>query len=285
MLSGMAKLVPPALLVAGLVLAYLAVVWFGQRPMLFPAAWLPAPSAPDLIEVVHLDGPEGRDQALFLPPAEGTPAPFPILIFAHGNGELADFWADQFGPVQEWGWGVLLYEYPGYGRTPGRPSERAIRQSALRVYDWAAQDPRIDPRRIVAYGRSLGGSVASHLAATRPIAGLILESAFTSVRPLAASYFVPRWLVRDPFDNLSALRRYRGPLLVLHGRADDLVPVEHGRALAPAVPGAEFHALPCGHNDCPRPWDLIRTFFETRGLVAAGSRRPHSPHTASNTRR
>jgi fermentation-respiration switch protein FrsA (DUF1100 family) len=261
----MAKVVAPVLLVAGVVLGLFAVVWFGQRPMLFPASWLPAPNAPELIEVVHLDGPAARDQALFLKPAPGTPAPFPILIFAHGNGELADFWVDQFVTVQEWGWGVLLYEYPGYGRTPGRPSQSAILHSALRVYDWAAKDPRVDPSRIVAYGRSLGGSVASHLAATRPIAGLILESAFTSVRPLAAKYLVPKWMVRDPLDNLAALRNYRGPLLVLHGRSDDLVPFEHGRALAAAVPGAELHALPCGHNDCPRPWEIIEAFLKAHG--------------------
>lgn len=280
----MTKLVPPLLIVAGVVLAYVVVIWFGQRPVLFPAAWLPAPGAPERIEVVHLDGASGRDQALFLEPAPGTAAPFPVMIFAHGNGELADFWTDQFGMVQSWGWGVLLYEYPGYGRTPGKPSEATIRRSALRVYDWAASDPRVDPGRIVAYGRSLGGSVASYLAATRPVAGLILESAFTSVGPLAAGYLVPKWLVRDPFDNLSALRHYRGPLLVLHGRADDLVPFEHGRALASAVPGAEFHALPCGHNDCPRPWDLIRSFLEGHGL-RPGISHPTPPRTPADSSR
>jgi fermentation-respiration switch protein FrsA (DUF1100 family) len=72
-------------------------------------------------------------------------------------------------------------------------------------------------------------------------------------------------MVRDPLDNLAALRNYRGPLLVLHGRSDDLVPFEHGRALAAAVPGAELHALPCGHNDCPRPWEIIEAFLKAHG--------------------
>jgi fermentation-respiration switch protein FrsA (DUF1100 family) len=266
----MTRLATPVLFVIGIGLAYLVIAWFGQRPMLFPVSWLPAPSSPEQIEVVHLEGAAGRHRALFLPPAPGTPTPFPVLIFAHGNGELADFWIDQFGPVQEWGWGVLLYEYPGYGRTPGRPSEATIRQSALEIYDWAAKDPRVDSTRIVAYGRSLGGGVASYLAATRPIAGLILESAFTSIRPLAAKYLLPGWIVRDPFDNLTALQGYRGPVLVIHGRHDDLVPFEHGKLLAAAVAGAEFHDLPCGHNDCPRPWDIIHSFLATHRLLGAG---------------
>ena len=54
-----------------------------------------------------------------------------------------------------------------------------------------------------------------------------------------------------------------GAPLVVHGSDDTLVPVSEGRALAAAVPGAEFHALPCGHNDCPRPWRLIQQFLDT----------------------
>ena len=125
--------------------------------------------------------------------------------------------------------------------------------------------------RIVAYGRSLGGGVAASLAAERPIAGLILESSFTSVRPLAARFLVPGWLVRDPFDNLAALRQYRGPLLVVHGLEDEIVPVNEGRKLAAAVAGAEIHLLECGHNDCPRPWGLMRQFLEARGLMTSTS--------------
>jgi hypothetical protein len=108
----------------------------------------------------------------------------------------------------------------------------------------------------------------------RPLAGLILESAFTSVRPLAAKYLVPSWLVRDPFDNLHALRNYRGPLLVVHGAADNLVPIEHGRTLSAAVSGAEFHEFQCGHNDCPPVWDLLRDFLRKHQLMRPGDRAP-----------
>ena len=251
----------------GVLVAYLAAVWYGQRLMVYPAAWLPAPAGVPPAEVVSLPAASEEFHGLFLSPPDGTPEPFPLLIFAHGNGELADHWVDQFAPVRGWGWGVLLFEYPGYGRRRGSPSEATIRRAILETWDWATQTPRIDATRIVVHGRSLGGGAAAWLAGERPVAGLILESAFTSVHPLAAKYLVPRWLVRDPFDNLRALRNYSGPLLVVHGAADDLVPVEHGRLLSKAVPGAEFHELPCGHNDCPPVWDLMQAFLLRHRLI------------------
>jgi fermentation-respiration switch protein FrsA (DUF1100 family) len=250
--------------IIGLLLALLAAVWFGQRVMLFPAAWLPDPAGHPRGEPVRFTPGTREVESIFLPPAEGTAEPFPLLIFAHGNGELADDWVDGLSPVRAWGFGVLLFEYPGYGRRSGTPSQIAIERDIVAAWDWAVADPRIDRSRIVAHGRSLGGAAASHLAAHRPIAALILESAFTSVRPLAASYFLPGWLVRDPFDNLAALARYRGPLLVLHGTNDGLVPVGHGRSLSAAVEGAELREQPCGHNDCPPPWDIVRDFLRRR---------------------
>ena len=87
------------------------------------------------------------------------------------------------------------------------------------------------------------------------------------MRPLAARYLLPGWMVRDPFDNLHALRDYRGPMLVLHGTADRIVPIAEGRALAAAVPGAEFHEMPCGHNDCDLPWETIRSFLSAHGFL------------------
>lgn len=148
----------------------------------------------------------------------------PLLVFTHGNAELIDNFADQFTIPRAAGYAVLLVEYPGYGR-------------------------------------SLGGGAACILATSRPVAALILESSFTSVRALGRQLLVPGFLIRDPFDNLVALRSYRGPLLVLHGDRDEVIPVEHGRQLAAAVPVAEFAVLTCGHNDCPRSWETIMTFL------------------------
>ena len=259
----MSRLVALALVCVALAAFYLAVVWFLQRPVLFPAPGASALSSRDAAGLVRLDG----FHAILLPPDGRFEGPRPLIIFAHGNGELADYWVSEFGPAQSWGTAVLLLEYPGYGGAPGSPSEASIRAAALAAFDWTAADPRIDRHRIVAWGRSLGGGAAAFLAAERTVAALILESAFTSVRPLAARYLLPGWMVRDPFDNLRVLRDYRGPLLVLHGTADRIVPIAEGRALAAAVPGAEFHEMACGHNDCDRPWRTIERFLSAQRLL------------------
>jgi fermentation-respiration switch protein FrsA (DUF1100 family) len=269
--AGMVRFV--AILVAFLALASIlaASVFFGQRSVLFPAPAFTHEPLRDSAAVVSLST---GAQALFLAPTAGESNPAPLIIFMHGNAELADHWVAQFGEPRSWGWAALLLEYPGYGRSAGKPSEESIISAAGAAYDWAGQDPRVDPSRIVAYGRSLGGGPAAWLAANRTPSAVILESAFTGTRPLAARYWIPGLFVRDPFDNLSALRRYRGPLLVVHGRHDSIVPIAHGRALAAAVHGAEFQELDCGHNDCSRPWARVRTFLLAQGLMASTAGRP-----------
>jgi fermentation-respiration switch protein FrsA (DUF1100 family) len=253
--------------VAGvLYVGYVSVLFVVQRSLLFPA---PAGIAPvsESAQVIPLSTKAGSIPALYLAPLRPASGPAPLLLFTHGNAELASDWITAFDEPRTWGWAVLLIEYPGYGGAPGEPSERSITDVALAAYDWATGDPRVDSTRVVAYGRSLGGGPAARLAAERPIAALILESSFTSVRAFAHGFFAPEFVVRDPFDSLAALRSYRAPLLVLHGSRDEIIPIAHGRALAAAVSGAEFHELPCGHNDCPRPWALIGAFLRDHGLM------------------
>jgi hypothetical protein len=245
--------------------AYFALLFVVQRSMLFP---MPPPLAgdPDAhAEVVRVKA-DGRDAVgLFLAPRPRPPlvarGPAPLVMFMHGNGELADYWVDEFEVPLALGIGVLLVEYPGYGRAPGAPSEKSITEATRALFDWAATDPRVDAKRIVAYGRSLGGGAAARLAIDRPIAAMILESAFTSVADFAARFFAPSFLIRDPFDTRKSLASYRGPLLVIHGNRDTIVPFAHGRELASIVPGAQFRELPCGHNDCPRDWKTIMAFI------------------------
>jgi fermentation-respiration switch protein FrsA (DUF1100 family) len=253
----MIRLLAASLVVVVLVAAYLGAAYLLQRRLLFPAPVWPQQSLRADVEAVRLALPFGPVEALFLAPTGGPPAPWPLILFAHGNGEVADDWVEAFDAPRGWGWAVLLLEYPGYGRSAGSPSEGSILAAAEAAYEWARRDPRIDAGRLVPYGRSLGGGVAARLAADHGLPALILESAFTSVRPLAARFFLPSLLVRDHFDTLQAVRRYNGVMLVLHGREDTIVPIAQGRALAAAVPGAVFRELPCGHNDCPRAWRLI----------------------------
>lgn len=247
--------------------AYWALLFFAQRALMYPAPPpVGTPVRPPDVRQVWLATPAGKVEAWYLPPSGDRSRPAPLFLFAHGNGELIDYWPDAFDPPRSWGYGVLLLEYPGYGRSAGRPSEGAITAATLAAFDWAANQPGIDSTRIIGYGRSLGAGAVCAILDQRPVAGLILESPFTTVRAFAIRYGAPGFLVRDPFDNLSRLRTYKGPILILHGEHDGIIPPSHSRTLAAAAPHAELHFLPCGHNDCPRAWELVRPFLQRNRL-------------------
>lgn len=248
--------------------AYVGLVVAFQRRILFPRpSAIGAPERPTDALQVWLPTPAGQVEAWYLE-AVGTAArPAPAIVFFHGNGELIDFIADDFAEPRRWGMGVLLVEFPGYGRSAGSPSEQSITAAVLAAHDWALTQRGIDSTRIIAYGRSLGGAAAAILAARRPTGALILESTFTSIRSFAHDFWVPEFAVLDPFDTLSLVPAYEGPLLLLHGTRDTLVPVRHAEALAHAAKHAELELLPCGHNDCPVPWSRVRRFLLERRVI------------------
>ena len=256
-------------IVAGAVLLA-AALYFGavlglQRPLTYPRPPRPAapPSLPSGSQQVWL-GPHRDLEAWLLQPAAGA-RPFPLIIYTHGNGELMDHWVAPFRAMTDAGVAVLLVEYPGYGRSGGRPSRDSITAAVIAAYDFASGRPDFDARRIVAYGRSLGGAAACELAAERPVAALILESTFTSMADLLPR-IVPRSLVLDPFDSLAVIAAGAPPALVLHGVRDRVIPFSHGETLARAA-GTEPIPLPCGHNDCPRQWPLILEFLRRHAVI------------------
>ncbi|MCP5039912.1 MAG: alpha/beta fold hydrolase [bacterium] len=261
-----------SLVLGGLVLiTLLAVMYFGvacgmQRRVLYPRPPVPPgePRMPSGTQRVWL-GEDAQTEAWLMRPS-GVEHRFPVVIFTHGNGELIDHWAPVFTEATAAGVGVLLVEYPGYGRSGGSPSESSIRKTILAAYDFVSDQPGVDREAIVAHGRSLGGGAACQLAAARPLSALVLESAFIDVRSLAARLGFPAFLVRDHFDNLSIVPTLDIPVLVLHGERDDLIPVSHGEQLAAAAE-TELIPMPCGHNDCPFSWPLVEAFLADHGFL------------------
>jgi uncharacterized protein len=256
------------LAVALIIVVYWALLFMRQRAFLFPA---PDPGSgpprPPDAEVVWLDTPAGLVEAWYLPALDSAGAPAPLLLFTHGNGELIDYWPGEFRTPRGWGMGVLLVEYPGYGRSEGQPSQKSVTDAVLAAYDWAARHPAVDENRIVAYGRSLGGGAAVVLARARPAAAVVLESSFTSVHAFARRMGAPALLVRDRFDNLEGVPELTVPLLIIHGEHDAIVPFAHAEALHAAQPASELVPAPCGHNDCPAPWDAIERFLRRHRLL------------------
>jgi len=266
-------------LTAGILLAYIAYCSFlfvMQRQILFPRGQVNAVPVPDPpkggVERVWLDAGRSKVEAWYLPvqlPPGRTRSP--AVIFAHGNGELIDFWPDELMPLTRMGIGVLLVEYPGYGRSTGTPSQASIERTFVAAYDYLTHRRDIDAGRVVLFGRSLGGGAVCRLAARRPSAALILMSAFVGVRAFAARFMAPGFLIRDPFDNLAVVRSYPAPVLVIHGRTDDVIPYDHGRRLAAAAPDARMVSYDCGHNDCPPEWgpfwEELLSFLTDAGVL------------------
>ena len=249
--------------IAGAVLVYAAycvLLFFVQRQVIFPRYMIPTPPPPDFktlrIEPWWLETSFGKVEAWYLPPAAAE-KPAPAVIFAHGNGELIDYWPNELGRFSEMGIGLLLVEYPGYGRSDGSPSQESIAETFTLAYDRLAARTDVDPARIVLFGRSLGGGAVCDLALKRPSAALILMSCFESVSAFAVRYLAPAFLIRDPFDNLSAVRRYHGPVLVLHGQFDEVIPFGHGQALHAAAQDGKMIVYEAGHNDCPPDWAVF----------------------------
>jgi fermentation-respiration switch protein FrsA (DUF1100 family) len=263
--------------IAGIVVTLLAIggvisTFVVQRYITFPnppkIAFNPQARVAANGEQVWLDVDGDRVEAWFLPTSAPTPAP--LVIYAHGNGELIDMRAAEFAPMREGGVHVLLVEFPGYGRSEGSPSEGSVTRALVAAYDWAAKDPRVDAARILGHGRSLGGGAIAQLAARRPLAALVLESTFEHLGEYIMNYGVPRFMLLNTFDTRSVLANYQGPVLVLHGTLDHVFASRQGELLAAASKRATLHLSVCGHNDCPRHWDLILSFLAQNGVVNAG---------------
>lgn len=267
------RLLVAGVLVLVIVIGPLISTWAIQRYVTFPtppaSAWNAAARSAVGGEQVWLDADGDRVEAWLLPAGRGAAVAAPLVIYAHGNGELIDMRATDFGPLRDAGYAVLQVEFPGYGRSAGSPSERSVTAALVAAYDWAVATRRFDARRIVGYGRSLGGGAIAQLAARRPLAALVLESTFRNLEDVVMAYGVPRWLLINHFDTAAVLRDFPGPVLVLHGTQDRVFPSAEGRGLAAVARRATLHLENCGHADCPAQWELVLGFLARNGVCRA----------------
>jgi fermentation-respiration switch protein FrsA (DUF1100 family) len=175
------------------------------------------------------------------------------ILLCHGNGgNIGDRLIDA-DLLCGAGFNVLLFDYRGYGRSTGRPDEEGTYRDALAARAALLAQPECDPTRVVYLGESLGGAIALALALEAPPRGLVLQSAFTSLRSVAHHHYpvLPSVVVPDAYPSARRIARLRAPLLLLHGDRDEVVPLSEGRALFEAAPEPKqmhvFEGL--GHSD------------------------------------
>ena len=187
--------------------------------------------------------------AWFVPadPARGT------LLFCHGNAGNISHRLDSIRLFHELGLSVLIFDYRGYGQSSGKPSEKGTYRDADAAWQYLVEQRGIPPQRIILFGRSLGASIAAELASRQAAAGVILESAFTSVPDVAAKFYpwLPvRWMSRYQYDTRKQLAGIHSPVLIVHSRDDEIIPYAHGENLfAAASEPKQFLQLRGGHND------------------------------------
>ncbi|MGV8041167.1 MAG: alpha/beta hydrolase [Thermoanaerobaculaceae bacterium] len=178
----------------------------------------------------------------------------PVMLYLHGNaGNISHRGGVVATLARRLGMDVLILDYRGYGRSEGRPHEEGLYEDARTAWRFLTVDRGLPAGRILVYGKSLGGGVATRLASEGHPAGLVLQSTFTSIPDLAAHHypFVPRFLVRTRMDSLSRIAAVGCPLLVVHSRADEIAPFAHGKRLFAAArePKRFFTVELAGHND------------------------------------
>lgn len=241
-----------------LLIGYWTLFWFYQRRWLFPVHRLTFDAAgkPKHAESHWLTHQWGKTELWYLK-GEGGGKRLPTVIVAHGQLGVIDTWEERLNGLLERGFNCLLVEYPGYGRSTGYPCEQTFSDTMVAAYDWLLEQPEVEPTAIIGLGRSMGGGVISLLALKRPLVCLWLMSTFTSVRPFLAKKGIPPFLIRDPLDNIKALKQHGLPVLVLHGMADLVVPAAHSRRLAAEASYADLILEKGHHDNCPEDWEVF----------------------------
>lgn len=178
----------------------------------------------------------------------------PCILFCHGNAGNISHRIENVKLLVDYGLQVFIYDYRGYGRSGGRPSETGIYQDGLAACDYLVKRKKISPDRIIIFGRSLGAAVAMEIATKRDIRSLIIESAFTSTKDMAKSMFLFQLLspfLPPHYNNLEKIRAVTVPKLIIHGEIDEIVPFSMGQRLYQTASDPKYF-LPirgAGHND------------------------------------
>lgn len=216
-----------------------AALWIAQDGLIFPAPrqslGTPALAGWPMFQAEELTTADGfRLDFWAVRPRAGKPT---VIVF-HGNGAQASWGAPYLGELAErHGFGLILAEYRGYSGNPGAASEAGLIEDARAYARWAAEQWGVELP--VLLGESLGTGVAIALASEIPTRGVVLDSPFSSIADVVSSgpfFWAPTALIRHRFDSRSRMPRIRSPVMVVHGTADQVIPVAQGREILSLAP-------------------------------------------------
>lgn len=240
------------------------------RWLIYPRPWVNVPFPPPnpLKEVTFILSNNARIFAWLYFNGETKPT----LLYFHGNGEnLATMWqAGLFKQLQELDVNFLVIDYPGYGRSTGKPSELLVMESAQVAFDWLEENYPQTPRILA--GWSLGAAVAIHTVAKNAdrVSGLIALSAWTSLPDVAREHY-PNWIVnlflKEKYSSLQMVKKINCPALFIHGARDRIIPISQVKHLSENYSKlSRFIEIPfADHNSLmayPKVWEEMKKFLE-----------------------
>ncbi|MEH2365676.1 alpha/beta hydrolase [Nostoc sp.] len=232
-------------LVKSLIFIYLffaAFVYFRADSMIFLSQPSSYQDDPTILKLRS-----GKDTNISATYLLNTQAKYTIL-YSHGNSEDLGDIKQILEKLHAWGFSVFAFDYRGYGTSQGKSTESHAYEDINSAYNYLTKNLKIPPERIIVLGRSVGGGSAVNLAMQKPVAGLIIESSFIS----AFQVIVPfRILPFDKFPNLDKIKKVKCPILVIHGKADNIIPFGHGEKLFKAAisPKLSLWVEEANHND------------------------------------
>lgn len=211
-------------------------------------------AAPDSVglqfESVSLETGDGLKLFGWFIPCENARA---VVLFCHGNGGNISGRLDSIEFLHRLGLDTFIFDYRGYGQSEGKPSELGTYRDVEAAWRYLVEERKIQPDRIIVFGRSLGGPIAAWLAGSHTPGALIIESTFTSVPDVAAMrhpYLPARLLMRFKYTTAEYLSNVNCPVLIIHSRDDEMIPYECGEQLFEiAKEPKKFLEITGAHNE------------------------------------
>ncbi len=233
-----------------LLIFVVGVRWFERRSIYYPTRRIETDPSERGLEYreVHFNTSDNKKISAWFIPKEG--ARFTVL-FSNGNAGNISHRLDKISTFHQLGVNVFIYDYRGYGKSQGFPSEAGLYKDIRGAYNYLLNELEIPAKRIILYGESLGGAVAIDLASQELVGGLITEGTFASVKEMSRLIlpFIPSFIFASRFDSLTKIKEVDSKKMIIHSKDDEIIPFSQGKSLFEAAKEPKtFLQLRGGHN-------------------------------------